>query len=433
MKRARRVLWVLFFCLAWLPEAGAVLTIKITKGVEGALPIAIVPFGGGASPALPVDMAGIIASDLESSGRFEPMARADMPGRPAEPGAVAYVDWRKLGMENLVIGQITPGIEAEHEIRFWLLDVYKGSQILAYRVPADTAQLRLVAHQIADLIFKELTGTRGAFATRIAYVAVSRAAGGGKLYRLEVADADGNNPQTLLTSSQPLLSPAWSPDGRRLAYVSFEGYGSAIVLQEVESGARETLAAEPGINSAPAFSPDGRRLAMTLSRDGNPEIYVMELRSRALKRLTHDPAIDTEPSWSPDGSHIAFTSDRGGGPQIYAIGASGGSPRRLTHEGDYNARPRYSADGKHLALVHGDGRRYRIATLDLASERLNVLTETRLDESPSFAPNGGMIIYATVGAFGTELAAISVDGRIRQQLAAGGGEVREPAWGPFRD
>jgi TolB protein len=429
----KRALWPLaFLCLAWLSEAKAILTIKITKGVEGALPIAVVPFGGETSPALPVDMARVIAADLASSGRFEPMARADMPGRPAEPTAVGFADWRRLGMENLVVGRIGPGTEAEYEIRFWLLDVYKGSQTVAYRVPADTVQLRLVAHQIADVIFQELTGTRGAFATRIAYVAVSRAAAGKKAYKLEVADADGENPHTLLTSPQPLMSPAWSPDGRRLAYVSFEGFGSAIYLQDLQSRRRETLAAEPGINSAPAFSPDGAHLALTLSKDGNPEVYVMGLGSRALRRLTHDPGIDTEPAWSPDGNRIAFTSDRSGGPQIYEIGTSGGTPRRLTHEGDYNARPRYSADGKLLALVHGDGRGYHIATLDVAAERLNVLTETRLDESPSFAPNGGTIIYATVGAGGTELAAISVDGRIRQQLAAGGGEVREPAWGPFR-
>ena len=427
-------LWLLaLLVLCWVPEARAVLTIKITKGVEGALPIAVVPFGGDTSPALPVDMARVIATDLESSGRFKPMARADMPGRPVEPAAVGFADWRRLGMENLVIGRIGPGTEAEYEIQFWLLDVYKGSQTVAYRVPADTDQLRLVAHQIADLIFQELTGTRGAFATRIAYVAVSRAVAGKKVYKLEVADADGENPRTLLSSPQPLMSPAWSPDGRRLAYVSFEGFGSAIYLQEMHSGGREALAAEPGINSAPAFSPDGTRLALTLSKDGNPEVYVMDLGTRALRRLTHDPGIDTEPAWSPDGNRIAFTSDRGGGPQVYEISASGGAPRRLTHEGDYNARPRYSADGKLLALVHGDGRGYHIATLDVAAERLNVLTETRLDESPSFAPNGGMIIYATVGAGGTELAAISVDGRIRQQLAAGGGEVREPAWGPFRD
>jgi TolB protein len=419
--------------LCWLPEAQAVLTIKITKGVEGALPIAVVPFGGPSGPALPVDMAEVIAGDLESSGRFQPMARADMPGRPAEPAGLGLEDWRKLGMENLVIGRVATGSGAEYEIQFWLMDVYKGSQRLAYRVPADTGQLRVVAHQIADLIYQALTGQRGAFATRIAYVSVSRRAPGEKVYKLEVADADGEDPRTLLTSREPLMSPAWSPDGRRLAYVSFEGHASAIYVQEVQSGAREVVAEEPGINSAPAFSPDGGRLAMTLSKDGNPEVYVMDLASRALRRMTHDPGIDTEPSWSPDGSRIAFTSDRGGGPQIYEASASGGTPRRLTHEGEYNARPRYSADGKSLALVHGADRGYHIATLDLASERLTVLTETRLDESPSFAPNGGMIIYATVGARGTELAAISADGRIRQQIAAGGGEVREPAWGPFRD
>lgn len=418
--------------MLWIAQAHAVLTIKITQGMSGALPIAVVPFGGAAAQTMGIDLAEIVAADLGGSGRFAPMPRRDMPGHPQSPSDIRFADWRRLGMDNLVVGVVRPGANTAYQIEFWLMDVYKGTQLLAYTVRADPRQLRLVGHQIADVIYEKLTGLRGAFATQIAYVTLHKA-GSQRRYELQVADIDGHSPQTLLTSSQPLLSPAWSPDGARLAYVSFEGQNSAVYVQDVASGRRERISAEPGLNSAPAWSPDGRKLALTLSKDGNPEVYILDLGSRRLQRITTDPAIDTEAVWSPDGRRLMFTSDRGGGPQIYEVNSNGGQPRRLTHEGNYNARPRYSSDGKMLALVHGSGAGYRIATLDLASERLQVLTETRLDESPSFAPNDSMIIYATVGAGGTELAVTSVDGSVRQRLALQRGEVREPAWGPLRN
>ena len=418
--------------LAWHPTAQAVLKIKITQGVAGALPIAITPFDPPGAQRPGVDIAAIVAADLESSGGFVPMPRADMPSQPHGFSEINFADWRRVGMDNLVIGTLRPGIETDYQVEFWLVDVYKGTQLLAYKVPAKAAQLRLVAHQISDAIYEKLTGVKGAFATRIAYVTVQQRSGRSKIYGLQVADIDGENVQTLLTSPQPLMSPAWSPDGRRLAYVSFEGRSSTIYVQDLASGHRDKVAAETGINSAPAWSPDGRRLALTLSRDGDPEIYVLTLASRQLRRITNDPAIDTEPSWSPDGTRLAFTSDRGGGPQIYEVSVSGGHPRRLTHKGNYNARPRYSSDGKLLAIVHGDGGSYRIGTYDMETERLAILTNTRLDESPSFAPNDSMIIYTTVGPQGTELAATSIDGRVKQRLALLRGEVREPAWGPFR-
>lgn len=415
--------------LLGLSPAEAVLTIKITKGIEGALPIAIVPFDAQA-PA-PIDIAEVVSSDLAGSGRFAPLPAADMPSQPHEFSAINFADWRKLGMEYLVVGTTVAGPSGDYQVEFRLIDIYKGEQLMGYRIPTSSRGLRLTAHQISDLIYAKLLGSKGAFATRIAYITVE-GANRNRIYELQIADADGHNPRTLLRSRQPLMSPTWSPDGKRLAYVSFEGYNSAIYVQDIETGHREVVASGPGLNSAPAWSPDEQRLAMTLSRDGNPEIYVLHLASRRLQRITEDPAIDTEPAWSPDGNSLAFTSDRGGKPQIYQVSADGGRPRRLTHEGSYNARPSFSADGKLLTMVHGDGRGYRIAVLELATDQLTVLTDTSLDESPSFAPNNTMIIYATVGKGGTELAAISVDGHIRQQLALPGGEVREPTWGPFR-
>jgi TolB protein len=424
----RRLIFLLTTLLVPLSNAQAVLTIKITKGIEKALPIAVVPFGSGG--ALPVDIAAVVADDLERSGRFQPMATADMPSRPQTLSEIQFADWRRLAMDNLVVGKVTPLSSGEYQVEFRLVDVYKGAPLMGYTLASSSNQLRMMAHRIADLIYEKLLGVKGAFSTRIAYVTVGRG-DGGKTYMLEIADVDGQNPQTLLTSQQPLMSPVWSPDGRRLAYVSFEGKNSAIYVQDVMSGSRQEVVAGPGINSSPAWSPDGGRLAVTLSRDGNPEIYVYHLAGARLQRVTNDPAIDTEATWSPDGSRLAFTSDRGGGPQIYQTSASGGSARRLTHQGSYNARPRYSPDGRLLTLVHGTGSSYRIAVLDLETERLNVLTDSRLDESPSFAPNSSMIIYATVGGGGTELAAVSVDGRVRQRLGVLRGEVREPAWGPF--
>ncbi len=432
--RARHGLYAIL--LLWLATSTLVaqeLTIKIDRGLASALPIAVVPFATVGETGSVPDVAAIVSADLARSGQFAPMPAADMPSQPASFSAVNFKDWRLVGMENLVIGKVLRGADGSYVVEFRLVDVLQGKQLLGYRVPSTAENLRLTAHHVADLIYERLLNLKGAFATRIAYVTVEKVAKGKSIYRLQVADADGYDPHTILESAQPLLSPAWSPDGNFLAYVSFEERNSAIYLQDVRSGRREKIISGSGINSAPAFAPDGERLAVTLSRDGNPEIYVYGLRSKTLTRLTNHPAIDTEANWAPDGQSLVFTSDRGGGPQIYRVSAGGGEARRVTYNmGNYNARGRHSPDGTKLAVVNGGDSGYRIGVLDLATSSFALVTDTRNDESPSFAPNGSMIIYATMSARGTELAATSTDGRLKQRLALQRGEVREPAWGPFR-
>lgn len=425
-------IWFSILCLGfYLPGLlQAALTIEITQGMEGAVPIAVVPFGtAGNRYSPPEDVAQIIASDLARSGRFAPIAERNLIARPVETSDVRFQDWRTLGAENLVIGKVETVGADQYRIQFRLFDVFRGRQITGYSFPATADRLRYVAHHISDLIYEKLTGEPGAFATRIAYV-ISKSRDGKKQYQLQLADSDGYNPKTLLTSAQPLMSPTWSPDGRRLAYVSFEKRRAAVFIQEIVTGKRQELTAFAGINGAPAWSPDGRSMAVTLSRDGNPEIYSMRLSDKTLKRLTFGAAIDTEPVWAPDGKTIVFTSDRGGSPQLYRMPAQGGRAQRVTFEGNYNASADFSPDGKTLAMVHGEGGRYRIATLDLESGLLRVLSDGQLDESPSFAPNGSMIIFATEKGHRGVLAAVSSDGRFHQRLTLAEGNVREPVWSP---
>lgn len=416
-----------------LPKAAPAFEIVIDKGVENALPIAVVPFGWNQSANTPPqDVAEIVRQDLLRSGRFNAIPPNDMPTKPTRFDDINFSDWRRIGMENVVVGETKLLSDGNYEITFRLVDVYRGTQIAGYSITTREAQLRYTAHQIADIIFEKLTGTRGAFATRIAYVTVNKQ-GDKKQYQLKIADSDGYNEQTLLDSSQPLMSPRWSPDGRRLAYVSFEDKNSAVYIQDVYTGQRRAVASNPGINSAPAWSPDGKKLAMTLSKDGNPEIYILNIDTELPQRVTNNPAIDTEPTWSPDGDKLYFTSDRGGSPQIYSASTSGGNAKRVSFDGSYNARPTLSSDGEKLAMVRGGDGGYRIAVQDLASGQSQVLTEGSLDESPSFAPNGSMIIYATTLGENGVLAAVSVDGEVKQRLDATRGDVREPDWGPFQD
>lgn len=426
-----RLLLVIGITTSNTVSADEPLRIVIEDGIENALPIAIVPFGWSQSSSVaPLDLAAVISQDLSRSGRFDVMPEQDLPQRPTAYDGINFGDWRKLGMENILIGRMELTPSGDYDISFRLVDVYRQKQIAGFRIPARPNMLRRVAHQISDIIFEKLTGIPGAFDTRVAFVTVKKQADG-RLFSLQIADADGANAQILLESSEPLLSPAWSPDGRRIAYVSFEGRNSAIYVQDVVSGRRDKVAGFPGINSAPSFSPDGKNLAMTLSKDGNTEIYIMNLATKQLRRMTRNQAIDTEPTWSPDGKKLAFTSDRGGAPQIYELSINGGSAKRITFQGSYNARADYSPDGRTLALVHGNNGNYRIGLLDTGNGYIEILTTARLDESPSFAPNGGMIIYATQGADGGRLAAVSTDGSIQQRLGDQAVEVREPAWGPF--
>ena len=413
--------------------AHAALTIQITKGKEGALPIAIVPFGfdGGGTPP-PEDVAAVVSADLARSGRFAPIPPADLPGRPDDFAEVDFPDWRLLGTSHIVIGRLRAIPGGRYSVEFRLVDVFRARQVTGFQVNAAPEDLRRTGHQISDIVYEELTGERGAFDTRIAYI-TEQGRGDARRYELNVADSDGFDARVVLSSAAPIMSPSWSPDGRQLVYVSFEAKRPEIYVQDVTSGKRRKLTSFPGLNSAPAFSPDGRRLALTLSKDGNAEIYVQDLASARLRRLTVNGAIDTEPSWSPDGAWIAFTSNRGGGPQIYRVPADGSAPpERLTFEGSYNSRPRYSPDGSRIAMVYGDGGIFRIAVLDVETRALQVLTDTYLDESPSFAPNGSMILYATSSGQGSALAAVSTDGAVQQTLVERRGAAREPAWSPFR-
>lgn len=413
------------------PLANAQLVIEITRGGQRATPIAIVPFGEQGAIRAPLDIASVVEADLYRSGRFEPLERDVMVEQPTRGSEVDYADWRLLGAEIVVVGEVTPRGGDSWEVRFEALDVFGQKRVVGEVIPGTSAQLRAIAHRISDLVYEAFTGVRGAFSTRIAYVGLDRQ-DGKERYRLWIADADGENAQVIAESDEPILSPAWSPEGHRIAYAGYENHASAVYVQDLASGARKRVSFRAGVNSAPAWSPDGQKLAVALSEgDGNVELYILNLATEELQRLTRHPAIDTEPTWSRDGRTIYFTSDRSGGPQIYRLDIYGGEPQRLTFEGSYNARPRLSPDETRLALVHGAGARYRIAVLDLKTRSLQVLTNGRLDESPSFAPNGSMIIYATLDGGQGVLAAVAVDGSVQQQLSSAGGAVREPAWSPF--
>jgi len=422
----RRVLLIALFGFNVPIGHAAPLIIEINEGVEGGVPVALVPF---ASQSAPVNISAIVKADLERSGYFKMMAESGMPSRPSSAAAVNFSDWQAMGQNYLVVGQVVD-VGGQYNVQFQLLDVYKSGQLLGYRMNSSAADLRRTAHHISDLIFEKLTGKKGVFSGRIAYITTNNQGNKQQSHQLQVADADGFNPQTVASSVEPLMSPSWSPDGKKMAYVSFERKSAAIYVQTLATGERTRVAEFPGINGAPAWSPDGTKLALTLSKDGSPDIYVLNLSTRSLQKLTKSFAIDTEPSWSPDGSSIVFTSDRGGNPQLYMVPSQGGQEKRLTFSGDYNARASFSPDGKSIVMVHGNGNDYRIAVMELASRAINVLTGGRSDESPSFAPNGTMILYASKKGRTGFLSAVSLDGKMQQKMVFNSGEVREPAWAP---
>jgi len=421
------------FVASWLTpsDARAELTIRITQGVAQQTPISVVPFGFDGEDASDVNVAEVIGADLARSGRFAPTPEDNMLQKPTTGVEIDFDDWSILGVEALVVGRVEQTGANAYSVQFQLFDVFGRQQLVGYRMPASRGTMRQVAHRLADMIYEELTGIPGVFSTRVAYV-TAEGEGDSRLFSLVVADADGENEQKIMESPEPIMSPAWSPDSRQLAYVSFEDNASAVFVQTLRTGNRVKVSSRPGINGAPSFSPDGRKLVLTLGgEDGNLDLYVLDLVSRKINRLTTNRAIDTEGSWSPDGEHIYFTSDRSGGPQVYKVPASGGRPERVTFEGSYNARPRLSPDGEKLAVVYLDRGNYRIATVDLDSKEVLVLSTGRQDESPSFAPNSDTLIYATRETRNGVLEMVSADGLVRQQLERGEGDVREPVWSPF--
>lgn len=435
---SRKLILALSLVLLMLPLGRAPaqgLTLDIVNGVPSAIPVAVVPFafeGAGLPPS--TDVADVIRMDLNRSGKFRALPKDDVVEFPHRGNEVKFATWNMLKQDYLVIGRLrdATGGHGELTVEFELFNVPKREQMLALSVTGQPADLRGVAHQIADLIYEKITGVRGAFWTRVAYVT---AVGTGRNidYQLVVADSDGHNPQVVVRSRETLMSPAWSPDGKELAYVSFESGNSAIYIQNVATGARQLISARKGINGAPAFSPDGTKLALVLSYTGNPEVYVMDLASKSLTRITNNYAIDTEPEWLPDGQSLIFTSDRSGKPQLYQIPATGGAPTRITFQGEYNSNSSVSYDGKRIAMVQGSGNVYRIAVMDRGlGGQVHLISPGSMDESPSFAPNASMLMYAATEGSRGVLYAVSADGRVRQRLILSDGDVREPAWGPYR-
>jgi TolB protein len=415
-----------------VPAAHAELQIEVTSGVRDPVPVAIVPFARAVPGDGGLDVAQVVQHDLEGSGRFKGLPRERMPANPTQADQVAAGSWKAVGSDYVVVGRLSSLDDGNLAVDFDLVNALTGAKLASQRFVGAPSALRNAAHRVSDVVYQKILGVRGAFATRIAYVAVDGTPPA-QHYQLIVADADGANPHLILESRFPLMSPAWSPDGQWLAYVSFESKLSGVYVQLVRTGERRLVSARAGINGAPAWSPDGKKLALTLGgSNGNPDIYVLDLTSQGLTRITDDRTIDTEPEWSPDGRSLYFTSDRSGSPQIYQVSASGGGrPKRITFEGNYNARPRISADGSTLAMVTLDGGGYRIAVQDLATGAVRVLSHGHLDESPSFAPNGATLLYSQREASRGTLGTISVDGLTGLRLKAQQAAVCDPAWGPF--
>lgn len=429
LSRAAGMLALMATVLASLP-ARAELTIEITRGADNPTRIAVSPILA-RSGSLPEDVSAIVSADLKRSGLFEAVDQANMLSYPRSVNEVYYRDWRILGVEYLVVGEVTRQSDGRVGITFSLLEVHSERKVFTKLVQGYESNSRDMAHFISDQVYQAVTGIRGAFSTRIAYVAAIADDNKRLIYRLMVADADGARERMMLESREPIMSPGWSPDGKELVYVSFETGRPAIFRQRLSDASREQLTNFRGLNGAPSWSPDGRKLALVLSKDGNPEIYLFDLTSKQFTRVTRNFAIDTEPNWTPDGKAVIFTSDRGGRPQIYKQDIASGKVERLTYRGSYNARPRLAPDGRTMVMVHQDNGNFHIATQDLVTGDLRVLTQTFLDESPTVAPNGAMLLYATKRGKKGLLAAVSLDAGVKYFLPARNGDVREPAWSPF--
>lgn len=427
-------IWVLAVMVMWVAPAHAQLRIEIVDGVEGAIPVAVVPFEWQAqSPAPAVGVSDIIGANLSRTGLFEAIPRSQMIERPSSPTEVGFGAWRLVGVDYVIIGRVIDAASGRgQEIEYHLLDVNTERSLLSQAMPAAPGDLRFASHRVSDAIYEALMGVPGAFATRIAYVVVQNTGTDNEVFELIVADADGFNPQPVVRNSEPIMSPAWSPDGRQMAYVSFATGRSNIIVQDLYTGQNRVVSSSRGINGAPAWSPDGTRLAVSLSVRGSPDIWVIDLTTNDRRQLTDHWSINTEPVWSKDGQQIFFTSDRAGRPQIYQMRSDGSELKRVTFEGEYNSRASVGLDDRFLAVVHSPGNNdFRIGIYDRKDERLRVLSDGRMDESPSFAPNGSMILYARRDNGRGVLAAVSADGRVRQRLVNSEGDVREPAWSPL--
>lgn len=431
MKILKGVLLTLFFLVGAAQAEEK--NILVSTGADRAVPIAVVPFGWQGGNVLPEDMSEIIGNDLRNSGYFDPISRQNMISLPTQASEVIYRDWKALGAQYVLVGSIAPA-GGRLQVQFALFNVATEQQVFAGSVSGSTDQLRDMAHYVADQSFEKLTGVKGAFSTRMLYVTAERFSVNNTRYTLQRSDYDGQRAVTLLQSREPILSPRYAPDGRRIAYVSFEQKRPRIFIQHVDTGRREQITNFEGLNGAPAWSPEGNRLAFVLSKDGNPEIYVMDLGSRQLRRVTNHMAIDTEPFWGADGQTIYFTSDRAGKPQIYKTNINGGEPQRVTFVGNYNANPKLSADEKTLVMIHRqDGfTNFKVAAMDLVRGGApRILSGTTLDDSPTVAPNGTMLIYATRQQGRGVLMLVSTNGHVRLPIPTVQGDIREPSWSPY--
>ncbi len=438
------LLTTLLFSLISLSTVWAALRIEVTQSVERAIPIAVVPFPVEGNQALPQNIAQVVHDDLARSGEFKVIDPSSIDMTRVRD----FNYWKGKGVDYVVLGRVQPNAMNQYQVTYELFDVLQagvgqalsdvgqaapGAQkaLLTGSQTATAPQLRGLAHYISDEVYLKLTGVRGIFSTRIAYINVQWQKNRSPLYRLEVSDADGANQKPVLVSPEPVMSPSWSPDGRQIAYVSFEKQRAEIYISDLATGQRRLVSKFPGINGAPAWSPDGKKLALVLSRENVPKIYVLDLATNQMEQITTGPAIDTEPRWSPDGRSLVFTSSRGGGAQIYRVHLADKRVERLTYQGSYNARGSVTPDGKHLVMIHRSDSGFNIAAQDLSNNQLFILTQTRMDESPSVAPNGRMVIYGTSDGQRRSLAEVSIDGRVKLRLPTTEGNVQEPAWSPF--
>lgn len=433
----RKITAVLFAVLALVLSTAsyAILNMELTQGVASAIPIAVVPFADASSA--PQDVSMVISNDLQNSGRFKVFGKSALKQFPSTASAVSQDYFKQLGTDHVVVGKVSPLGGDRYNVSFELMNLYQSKEannvVIRKSYTVSSRELRTVAHHISDLVYESITGVRGVFSTRIVYVVTQPRGHGLKRYILEVSDQDGYNPRPMLDSPQPIMSPSWAPDGKRIAYVSFENRHAGIYLQNVLTGARQLISEFPGINGAPAWSRDGRKLAVVLSKSGSPNIYLMDINTRALTQLTNDFYINTEPVFSPNGRQLLFTSNRSGGPQIYQLDLQSKNVSRITFDGDYNARPSFTPDGSHVAMIHKVAGVYKIGMLDLDSGNVRILNGTSGDSaSPSVAPNGSMVLYELDNGNRNMLGMVSSDGRVQLVLPARDGDAQDPAWSPYQ-